>query len=239
MRISQFATRTGVPATTLRFYEAEGLLPAKRTPSGYRVYDEDDFQRLTFISVAKNLGLALEDIAELLPVWESGACREVRADLRQRVAARIADAERRTIELATFATALRGALGHLDALPDRVERCDPECAFLDPAPATLAPRVPRWRTAAVACSLAADGVAERAERWQDLLAGGERDLIDDGLRVVVPADRASQVAALAVDEQRCCPFFDFRLHLDGPELVLEVRAPADGAALLDQLFGAG
>ncbi|NEE36100.1 MerR family transcriptional regulator, partial [Streptomyces sp. SID7982] len=35
----------------------------------------------------------------------------------------------------------------------------------------------------------------------------------------------------------CCPFFDFRLHLDGPLLHLEVRAPADGDALLTDLFG--
>ncbi|MFF0009795.1 MerR family DNA-binding transcriptional regulator [Streptomyces tibetensis] len=34
MRISQLATRSGVPATTLRFYESAGLLPAERTPAG-------------------------------------------------------------------------------------------------------------------------------------------------------------------------------------------------------------
>ncbi|WP_416316268.1 MerR family DNA-binding transcriptional regulator [Streptomyces sp. S584] len=36
MRISQLAERSGVPATTLRFYEGVGLLPADRTPAGYR-----------------------------------------------------------------------------------------------------------------------------------------------------------------------------------------------------------
>ncbi|WP_285574213.1 hypothetical protein OG521_00130 [Streptomyces sp. NBC_01463] len=45
------------------------------------------------------------------------------------------------------------------------------------------------------------------------------------------------MAALAADEQQCCPFFDFRLHLDGQELHLEVRAPADGTGLLTDLFG--
>ncbi|MFJ3967785.1 hypothetical protein ACIPYR_06385 [Streptomyces parvus] len=38
-------------------------------------------------------------------------------------------------------------------------------------------------------------------------------------------------------EQTCCPFFGFRLHLDGRYLHLEVRAPADGGALLTDLFG--
>jgi MerR family transcriptional regulator, copper efflux regulator len=32
------------------------------------------------------------------------------------------------------------------------------------------------------------------------------------------------------------PFFDFRLHIDGQALQLEVRAPADGADLLATLF---
>ncbi|MGW7750765.1 MerR family DNA-binding transcriptional regulator [Streptomyces violaceusniger] len=41
MRISQLAERSGVPATTLRFYESAGLLPADRTPHGYRSYRED------------------------------------------------------------------------------------------------------------------------------------------------------------------------------------------------------
>ncbi|MGW6880813.1 MerR family transcriptional regulator [Streptomyces goshikiensis] len=40
-RLSQLAERSGVPATTLRFYEDAGLLGADRTPSGYRMYDED------------------------------------------------------------------------------------------------------------------------------------------------------------------------------------------------------
>ncbi|WP_406693273.1 MerR family transcriptional regulator [Saccharopolyspora sp. ID03-671] len=84
MRISQLAERTGTPATTLRFYETSGLLPAERTPAGYRIYGEDAVDRLAFIDAAKHLGLPLEEIAELLRVWESGAgveehpCRIVR-----------------------------------------------------------------------------------------------------------------------------------------------------------------
>lgn len=54
-RISQLAERSGVPATTLRFYEDAGLLRAERTPSGYRIYGEDAVDRLAFISSAKLL----------------------------------------------------------------------------------------------------------------------------------------------------------------------------------------
>jgi hypothetical protein len=57
------------------------------------------------------------------------------------------------------------------------------------------------------------------------------------LRMTLPADRAAAVAGLAAAEQRCCPFFGFLLRLDGQVLQLEVRAPADGAGLLFELFG--
>jgi hypothetical protein len=55
---------------------------------------------------------------------------------------------------------------------------------------------------------------------------------------LTPAERAGAVATLAAAaEQQCCSFFDFRLHLDGQALHLDVRAPVDGAALLAELFG--
>lgn len=168
LRISRLAAISGVLAISLRFYESAGLLPAARTASGYRAYDEQAVERLAFIAAAKQLGLALEEIAGLLAVWQSGACADVRADLRPRIAARIADAEGRTRELQAFTAFLRQALDHLDALPDRAVRCDSECSFLPPAasvppvPVRLSDRpgaqvVPeRWRSAPVACSLTPD-----------------------------------------------------------------------------------
>jgi MerR family copper efflux transcriptional regulator len=247
MRISQLAERTGVPATTLRFYETADLLPADRTPAGYRLYGPDAVERLSFIGAAKHLGLPLEEIAELLAVWESGACADVKADLRPRVAARLEEAERRVAELTAFATSLRQALAHLDALPDRAGRCDPECGFLAPgvptrpAPVESSPRPEhdeeRWRTAPVACSLTGQDVAERAAHWQRLLDGAEREPVDEGVRLTLPAEHVGELVALAAEEQQCCPFFDFRLHLNGPTVHLEVRAPADGATILADLFG--
>jgi DNA-binding transcriptional MerR regulator len=65
-RISELARRTGVSASTLRFYEQAGLLSAARTASGYRVYDEQAVRRLEFVGAAKLLGLPLEEIRDLL-----------------------------------------------------------------------------------------------------------------------------------------------------------------------------
>lgn len=251
MRISQLAERSGVPATTLRFYESAGLLPADRTPAGYRSYGEDAVERLAFIGAAKHLGLPLEEIGELLRLWESGACHEVKADLRPRIAGRLDEAERRTAELTAFTASLHSALKHLDALPDRAGPCDPECGFLDPSAkaaaqpvdVALAPsrqaaeELKSWRTAPVACSLTGGAFSERADQWHQILDGADRRTIDEGIRLTLPVDRAGAVAELAASEQQCCRFFDFRIHLDGQRLHLEVRAPADGAELLTDLFG--
>ncbi|TWG03805.1 MerR-like DNA binding protein [Streptomyces brevispora] len=81
------------------------------------------------------MGLPLEEIAELLGVWQARACQEVKADLRERVVARIAEAERRAVELAAFTASLHQAVEHLDELPDREDRCDPHYAFLALVPA--------------------------------------------------------------------------------------------------------
>jgi len=235
MRISQLAERTGVPATTLRFYEASGLLPAERTDAGYRIYGEDAVRRLAFIDAAKHLGLPLEEIAELLAVWESGACAEVKADLQPRIANRLAEAERRAAELAAFTATLRGALDHLDSLPDRDEPCDPKCAFISPptspAAASTSVAVPlftdhqaaraeseRWRDAPVACILSGNGLHERLAEWRDVLDGAVRVVIPEGLRLTLPVERAAAIAGLAASEQRCCAFFGFRLYVDGLRL---------------------
>src|SRR5690349_532442 len=52
---------------TLRFYEAQKLIKKpSRLANNYRIYDEDDLQRLRFILMAKKLGFTLKDIKELL-----------------------------------------------------------------------------------------------------------------------------------------------------------------------------
>jgi len=62
MRISELSDRTGVPASTLRFSEPEGLLPADRAGNGHRVYGEVAVDRLAFIAQAQDLDLPLPAI---------------------------------------------------------------------------------------------------------------------------------------------------------------------------------
>jgi len=249
MRISQLAARSGVPASTLRFYESAGLLPTARTAAGYRLYGEDAVERLGLISTGKRLGLPLDEIGDLLAVWETGTCAQVKADLRPRITARLAQAAERAAEIEALADALRGALKHVEALPDRTGRCGPACGFpatASPPPGAAAGPAPsreaadgegqRWRTAPIACSLAAGDVPSRAAAWREAISGATAAGIPGGMRLTVPASRAAAVAGLAAAEQDCCPFLDFRLHLDGPVLHLEVRAPGDAADMLAALF---
>jgi hypothetical protein len=88
----------------------------------------------------------------------------------------------------------------------------------------------------VACTLTASDITDRVTQWQEVLDGAIRVPIPDGLRLTLSADRAAAVAGLAAEEQKCCAFFDFRLHLDGPSLHVEVRAPEAGTELLMELF---
>lgn len=130
MLVSELSQRSGVPASTVRYYEREGLLPAERTRSGYRVFDERAEQRLGFITAAKRLRLPLPAIAELLLVWEADSCRSVKRDLRPAIQTRIDEAEAGIAELVRLRDDLVAARDRLDELPDRDERCDPSCAFL-------------------------------------------------------------------------------------------------------------
>jgi DNA-binding transcriptional MerR regulator len=73
MFIGELASRTGVNAKTIRYYEGVGLLPpAARLPSGYRQYSEADVERLGFIRNAKALGVTLEEIKEVLAFRDRG-----------------------------------------------------------------------------------------------------------------------------------------------------------------------
>jgi DNA-binding transcriptional MerR regulator len=49
MRISELSARTGATERMLRYYEEQGLLAPDRTTTGYRVYAEDDIQRVRHI----------------------------------------------------------------------------------------------------------------------------------------------------------------------------------------------
>jgi MerR family redox-sensitive transcriptional activator SoxR len=60
--IGALAERTGVAPSALRFYESEGLIHSARTTGGQRRYTRDTIRRVSFIRVAQQVGLRLEEI---------------------------------------------------------------------------------------------------------------------------------------------------------------------------------
>ena len=89
MKISELAKATGLSAKTIRFYEAEGLIPdPPRTGSGYRAYAEPDVARVGFILKAKRLGLSLVEIKGILQLHDrrEPTCMHVRSLLEEKVA---------------------------------------------------------------------------------------------------------------------------------------------------------
>ena len=72
--IGQAAERAGVSTRMVRHYEGLGLLAGvARTDSGYRQYTEADVHSLRFIRRARDLGFSMDEIAQLLGLWQDKA----------------------------------------------------------------------------------------------------------------------------------------------------------------------
>lgn len=70
MRIGELAEQAGVTPRTIRYYEDLGLLgPSEREGQGFRYYTETELTRLKKIDVLKQLGLSLEEIGEVIPLY--------------------------------------------------------------------------------------------------------------------------------------------------------------------------
>jgi MerR family transcriptional regulator, redox-sensitive transcriptional activator SoxR len=62
MTIGEVATRSGVAASALRFYEDRGLITSERAGSGHRRYPRPVLRRIAFIVFAQRIGLTLDEI---------------------------------------------------------------------------------------------------------------------------------------------------------------------------------
>jgi len=79
--VGQLAKEVGINVETVRYYEKLKLLPKpKRRESRYRIYDENDLKRLSFIKRAKELGFTLKEIKELfgLRIDSEAKCGDVK-----------------------------------------------------------------------------------------------------------------------------------------------------------------
>lgn len=86
--IGQVTALSGIPIRTIRYYEALGLLKSSgRTSGGFRQFSPDVLTRLAFIKRAQNLGLSLEEIGEILKVYDRGKppCGEIKEKLEDKL----------------------------------------------------------------------------------------------------------------------------------------------------------
>lgn len=66
MDIAELAKTSGLPASTLRYYEDKGLITSIGRHGLKRLYTETVTQRVAFISLARTAGFSLEEIGEML-----------------------------------------------------------------------------------------------------------------------------------------------------------------------------
>ncbi|GCB05791.1 Cd(II)/Pb(II)-responsive transcriptional regulator [Ralstonia sp. SET104] len=80
MKIGELAQRTGISIETIRFYEAQGLLPPPaRAANNYRVYTPEHVEQLAFIAKCRSLDMAHTEIRRLLELQANpqASCEEI------------------------------------------------------------------------------------------------------------------------------------------------------------------
>src|SRR4051812_18704063 len=167
MRISDVVATTGFSATTIRFYEDNGVVPRPpRTASGYRMYDERSVTRLGFVARAKRFGLSLDEISELVRLWDGDECGPVQERLQQLLHRKQQETRRQTAELSAFAHELDGIARRLGRHTPEGP-CDETCGCVQHRADDSVP---------IACSLDARERPERLARWRELLADVDHEV---------------------------------------------------------------
>lgn len=66
LSVGEMAARSGVPVSTIHFYEAEGLIESWRTPANHRRYDRRELRRVAIARVALTVGVSLKEVRDVL-----------------------------------------------------------------------------------------------------------------------------------------------------------------------------
>lgn len=124
MDIGRAANESGVSVKMIRHYETIGLLrKAARTAANYRVYAPSDVHTLRFIKRARTLGFSIDDIKELLGLWQNKTRSSASV---KKIAGRHVDAlKRKVAELNSMVHTLEHLVRHCHG--DH----RPECPILD------------------------------------------------------------------------------------------------------------
>ncbi|WP_254671482.1 MerR family transcriptional regulator [Janthinobacterium sp. HH104] len=119
MKIGELAKRSGLAASTIRFYESRGLLKAvSRQSNGYRDYPLEAVAVLSIISDAQQAGFSLDEIKQVLPEDSSSWKHD---ELMAALKKKIADIESLEVRLAQNKAHLLSLIQLIDAKPDDVD----------------------------------------------------------------------------------------------------------------------
>lgn len=71
--VGEMANQLGIPSSTLRYYDKEGLLPfVERSSGGIRMFKDSDFEWLQIIECLKKTGMSLSDIRNFVEMAMQG-----------------------------------------------------------------------------------------------------------------------------------------------------------------------
>lgn len=106
MNIGKAAELSGISAKMIRYYESVGVIPeAIRNSSGYRDYTEKDVHRLQFIARARDLGFSVEQIGELLALWQDRS--RASSDVKRIALNHVTALEQKVVKLQQMSETLR------------------------------------------------------------------------------------------------------------------------------------
>jgi len=117
--IGRASKASGISAKMIRHYEAIGLLKnVARTYANYRVYSDTDVHTLRFVKRARTLGFSMDDIRELLALWQNKS--RPSASVKQIAGGHLQGLKRRIREMQSMAAALEHLTEHChgDSRPD-------------------------------------------------------------------------------------------------------------------------
>lgn len=115
IRIGDLSQRTGCNIETIRYYERIGLLPQPpRSPSRYRLYDDDDVRRLMFVRRSRELGFSLDEVRTLLAL-SADSGNEICAEVRELAAHHLEEIRRKIIDLRAMERVLAESVRRCDA----------------------------------------------------------------------------------------------------------------------------
>ena len=123
LRIGELATKTGLTAHTIRFYEKSGLINAsQRSESGYRYYTDTDVRQAEFVKTARKIGFSVDDVSTLLSIRvdkSNHTCQDV-TEITQR---KLDDVNEKISELLLMQQTLKILLNSCCGGPESAKHC--------------------------------------------------------------------------------------------------------------------